>query len=109
MSIVETTQHNRWINEMAKVVKGDARFLQQQLLRAMIGDTEALYELGVAYSVGGDGVDMNLIEAHKWFNLAAAKGDVRAKENRSEVASEMNSEEIAAAQREARAFLKAAA
>ncbi|MEM8827288.1 MAG: SEL1-like repeat protein [Pseudomonadota bacterium] len=92
-----------------KVVAGDARFLQQQLMMAMSGDAEALYELGVAYSVGRAGVDVDLIAAHKWFNLAALKGDERAKEDRSEISAEMSPAEIAEAQRDARAFLKLAA
>lgn len=90
------------------VQNGDARFLQQQLIRAMGGEADALYELGVAYSAGR-GVSIDLIEAHKWFNLAALKGDDRAAEDRRELSAEMSKDEIAAAQREARAFLKLAA
>lgn len=91
-----------------QVRSGDARFLQQQLIRAMGGESEALYELGVAYA-SGRGVDIDLVEAHKFFNLAALKGDNRAAEDRRELSAEMSKEEIAAAQREARAFLQLAA
>lgn len=90
---------------MGKISAGNARFLQAQLAKAFEGETEAFYELGVAYSVGKDGIDIDLVEAHKWFNLAALKGDERAKEDRREVAYDMTSEEIAEAQRNARAFL----
>ncbi len=94
---------------MAVIKGGDARFLQSQLMKAMSGDSDAFYELGVAYSAGCEGVEIDLIQAHKWFNLAALKGDERAKEDRREVSEEMSSEEIAEAQRDARAFLQAAA
>ena len=94
---------------MTKVLNGDARFLQQQLTRAFEGSSEAFYELGVAYSAGAEGVDIDLIEAHKWFNLAALKGDRRAAADRQELSAEMSKDEIAAAQREARAFLGVAA
>ncbi|MEE4350092.1 MAG: SEL1-like repeat protein [Pacificimonas sp.] len=93
----------------SEIDSGDARFLQQRLSRAMGGDADALYELGVAYSAGCDGVGIDLIEAHKWFNLAALKGDDRAVEDRREVSADMTKDEIAAAQREARSFLSAVA
>lgn len=63
------------------------------------------YELGVDHSVGRRGVEIDLIEAHKWFNLAALSGDRRAQEDRAEVAAEMSAWEIAEAQRQARAWL----
>ena len=43
--------------------------------------------------------------AHKWFNLAAMRGSDAAKSWRSELASEMSSDEIAQAQKEAREWL----
>lgn len=95
--------------DMGKIATGDARFLQAQLARAFQGKAEAFYELGVAYSVGKHGIGIDLVEAHKWFNLAALKGDERAMEDRREVAEDMTGEQIAAAQREARAFLAAVA
>lgn len=67
---------------------------------------DQLFDLGVAYSTG-QGVPLNLIEAHKWFNLAALKGNQPAREWRSSLAREMSSDEIAEAQRQARAWLSA--
>jgi hypothetical protein len=67
---------------------------------------EQLFDLGVAYSTG-QGVPLNLIEAHKWFNLAALKGNRPAREWRSNLAREMSTDEIAEAQRQARAWLRA--
>jgi TPR repeat protein len=83
-----------------------ARFLIESRLRdAACGDSQALYDLGVAYSCGVSGVDIDLIEAHKWFNLAALAGSEEGQHCRAEVAEEMTAREIAEAQREARAWL----
>jgi hypothetical protein len=49
------------------------------------------------------GVDM--IAAHKWFNLAAVRGVEAAKSWRNQVASELNAKQIAEAQRLAREWL----
>jgi uncharacterized protein len=48
---------------------------------------------------------VDLIEAHKWFNLAALSGCTRGQECRAEIALEMTAREIAEAQRQARAWL----
>ena len=37
---------------------------------------DMLFELGMMYSVGRD-VPIDLISAHKWFNLAAVRGNLR--------------------------------
>jgi TPR repeat protein len=50
---------------------------------------------------------VNLVAAHKWFNLAAVKGHAEASAMRREIAELMNEIEIASAQREARAWLTA--
>ena len=94
---------------MGRKFDGDERFIHAQIAAARAGKPDAFYELGVAYSVGRSGVGVDLIEAHKWFNLAAMSGDDRAQVDRSEVAEFMTGAEIAAAQREARAFLMARA
>ena len=56
-------------------------------------------------SVGGDEGDFDLINAHKWFNLAAMMGNLEARAYRAELALEMTAEEIAEAQRLAREYL----
>ncbi len=66
--------------------------------------SDILYELGVMYAVGRD-VEQNLIEAHKWFNIAAFRGSESAARYRRELADEMSSTEIAMAQREAREWI----
>lgn len=66
---------------------------------------EQLYRLGLVYSTG-QGVCMDLVEAHKWFNLAALRGFAAAKTCRKEVAEQMTSSQIAEAQRAAREWLR---
>ena len=75
------------------------------LAAAAQGDTSAYYDLGVAFSTGSHGVACDLIEAHKWFNLAAAKGHEEAAWCRADISDEMTAREIAEAQRRARQWL----
>ena len=83
-----------------------AQFLVESRMRdAMHGDPDAYYELGVVYSTGAGGADVDLIEAHKWFNLAAVRGHEAAQYCRAEIADDMTAREIATAQAAARAFL----
>lgn len=65
---------------------------------------DALYELGLMYCTGRD-VEYDLVSAHKWFNLAAMRGNQDAKRYRMEIAREMSKEQIAHAQRQAREWL----
>jgi TPR repeat protein len=83
-----------------------ARFLIESRLRdAARGNMQACYDLGVAFSCGVGGVDIDLIEAHKWFNLSALGGSEEGQACRAEIAEEMTAREIAEAQRQARAWL----
>jgi len=66
---------------------------------------EACFDLGVAYSCGHGEHPIDLIEAHKWFNLAALKGSEEGQSMRAEIAEEMSAAEIAQAQRQARAWI----
>jgi TPR repeat protein len=72
---------------------------------AASGDTNAYYDLGVAFSTGSHGVACDLIEAHKWFNLAAVAGHEEAQACRADISEEMTAREIAEAQRRARQWL----
>jgi hypothetical protein len=67
---------------------------------------DVLFERGLYWASGRSGV-VNLVAAHKWFNLAALKGRADAIPLRREVAEMMSEVEIAAAQREARAWMTA--
>ncbi len=68
------------------------------------GTPDALFELGLMYCAGRD-VELDLVSAHKWFNLAAMRGNEDAKRYRMEIAHEMSKVEIAEAQRRAREWL----
>jgi len=68
---------------------------------------DVLFERGLYWASGRAGV-VNLVAAHKWFNLAALKGRADAIALRREVAELMSDIEIAAAQREARTWMTAA-
>jgi uncharacterized protein len=67
---------------------------------------DVLFERGLYWASGRSGV-VNLVAAHKWFNLAALKGRVDAIALRRGVAEMMSEIEIAMAQREARAWITA--
>ncbi|MEQ1547320.1 MAG: hypothetical protein ABL918_01580 [Chakrabartia sp.] len=83
-----------------------ARFLiDSRLADAARGDERAYFDLGMTYSTGAGGVDVDLVQAHKWFNLSAMTGNERGQECRAEIADDMSAREIAEAQRQARAWL----
>jgi uncharacterized protein len=74
-------------------------------LAAQTGAPDALFELGMLYATGRD-VDADLVSAHKWFNLAAARGNASALSYRVELAREMSTEQVAEAQKLAREWLQ---
>ncbi len=90
---------------MATSLKSATFLIESRLAEAAAGDADAFYELGIAYSTGTHGLEVDLIEAHKWFNLAALNGSRRGQECRAEIAEEMSARDIAEAQRQARAWL----
>ncbi|WP_298807922.1 hypothetical protein [uncultured Sphingomonas sp.] len=76
--------------------------LDRRIAKARAGDAHAAYDVGIAYSTGTSGAALDLIEAHKWLNLAAAWGHDAAPSARAEVSEDMTAREIATAQRAAR-------
>lgn len=66
-----------------------------------------LYRAGLAYATG-TGTEINLIEAHKWFNLAAARGHEDAKAQRQEMADMLSTEDVKIALQAARDWMKLA-
>jgi TPR repeat protein len=91
--------------EMGNSLKSANFLMERWMANAAGGDADALYELGVAYSTGTGGTEVDLVEAHKWFNLAALNGSSEAQSCRAEIAEEMSAREIAEAQRQARSWL----
>jgi TPR repeat protein len=71
------------------------------------GTADSFFALGMMYSVGRS-VPVDLVTAHKWFNLAAMRGNSEASRLRREIAEQMSPVEIAQAQRAARAWVKSA-
>ncbi len=73
---------------------------------AMDATTQAdiLFEMGMMYATGRE-CEMDLVAAHKWFNIAAIKGSSRAVALRAEMASQMSKAELARALRDAREWM----
>ena len=92
---------------MAISQKAQEFLVRSRIADAERGDVDALFELGVTYSTGRGGVSVDLVEAHKWFNLAALSGSIRGQECRAEISLAMTAREIAEAQRQARSWLGA--
>ena len=94
--------------EPATIINADGDLaIAGYLSAAADGCIESHYHLGVAYSTGSHGLSCDLIEAHKWFNLAATQGHEEAAWCRADVSDEMTAREIAEAQRRAREWLSA--
>jgi TPR repeat protein len=66
-----------------------------------------LYRAGLAYATG-TGTEINLVEAHKWFNLAAVRGHEEARTQRQEMAEMLTSAEVKMALQSARDWMKLA-
>ena len=92
---------------MANSAKSAAFLIESRLADAAAGDVQALFELGVLYSTGSQNVTVDLIEAHKWFNLAAVAGHADGHACRADISDEMSARDIAMAQRDARSWLQA--
>ncbi len=78
-----------------------------EMIEAGIGSTaraDILFELGMMYATGRD-CDVDVVAAHKWFNIAAIKGSDRAVQLRQELSSAMTKTDIAKALREAREWM----
>jgi uncharacterized protein len=97
------------VTDMASSFRSANFLIESRMVDAAQGDPDAYFELGIAYSSGSGGVDVDLVEAHKWFNLAAVSGSERGQECRAEIAEDMTAREIAEAQRQARSWLQSTA
>jgi hypothetical protein len=68
------------------------------------GDEVAAFELAMCFAAGS-GVAVDLVQAHRWFNVAAACGYAPGLRWRHEIAAEMSAREVIEAQKLARATL----
>ena len=91
---------------MGNSLKSAQFLMDSRLADAANGDVDACYDLGMIYSSGAAGIDVDLVEAHKWFNIAAMSGSEAAMACRSEIAEDMTAREISNAQKAARAWLQ---
>jgi TPR repeat protein len=79
--------------------------LHVELSGQELADIECCFARGIDYSSGRE-VEVDMIEAHKWFNIAAARGHKDGATMRREIAALMSDSEIGQAQRAARDWLK---
>jgi TPR repeat protein len=103
----------RMVERGRGVDKDPARAIALYTESANAGFAAAQLNLGVCYAEGR-AVAKNVVEAHKWFNLAASSAEdpdtqQNASRNRDRVAKQMSAEEIARAQTLAREWKPAAA
>ena len=85
---------------MPKEVREAQRLRSLRRTRAQSGQAFDQYALGVMY-YNGQGVPQDYVTAHMWFNIAAANGNDKARENRDKVAGRMTADAIAEAQQRA--------
>lgn len=85
--------------ERRDFVGAAALFLQS----AEAGDVKSQSAMGEMYE-RGRGVPQNFVEAHKWYNLAASRGDDEAEKARDRLAQRMSPDQLAEAQRLASAW-----
>ena len=104
--VLATTQPARPDYDAGQRAWDDARpdeALTQWRAAANEGDRRAMLALGRLY-LRGLGVLQDYIEAHKWFNLAAGRGEAAALKERDALAAKMTPEQMATAQERAAAW-----
>ncbi|WP_266031287.1 sel1 repeat family protein [Brucella intermedia] len=69
-----------------------------------VAQDRILLEMGMKYAIGRD-CEIDVVEAHKWLNIAAIRGSEKAARMRNQVAATMSKGELAAALRGARAWM----
>jgi uncharacterized protein len=79
--------------------------IEEMLDSAASGDEVAAFEAAMCYAAGTGGVQVDLVQAHRWFNVALAWGHSEAQRWRAEIADEMSAREVVEAQKLARATL----
>ncbi|MCO7726570.1 hypothetical protein L614_001500000620 [Ochrobactrum sp. J50] len=71
-----------------------------------IAQDRILLEMGMKFAIGRD-CEIDVVEAHKWLNIAAIRGSEKAARMRNQVAATMSKGELAAALRGAREWMTA--
>jgi localization factor PodJL len=70
---------------------------------ARLGFLDAQFNLAVLYE-RGEGVPASLVDAYKWYAVAAKSGDAESKKRLEAIATQLNSDDLSAAQRSAMMF-----
>src|SRR5262245_39358540 len=88
-----STRSSQFDERAGKGEAGMARFDISDCANAAIGatnaDADTFFDLGMMYSTGRS-VPIDYVTAHKWFNVAAAKGNKEAIRLRREIAAEID-------------------
>ena len=71
-----------------------------------VAQDRILLEMGMKFAIGRD-CEIDVVEAHKWLNIAAIRGSEKAARMRNQVAATMSKGELAAALRGAREWMTA--
>ena len=80
-----------------------AEALKEWRAAANAGDRRSMLALGRLH-MRGLGAPQDYIEAHMWFNLAAARGEMEAEKERDALAKKMTPQQVATAQERARSW-----
>ena len=96
---------NTWRSSAERVASGNGPNCSHWLGVPSSPGAQAITAAGRASGSGSHGVACDLVEAHKWFNLAAARGHEEAHWCRADISDEMSARDIAEAQRRARQWL----
>lgn len=81
-----------------------AQLQNDQNRQNLASEDRILLEMGIKFAIGRD-CDINVVEAHKWLNIAAIRGNDKAARMRNQVAATMSKAELAAALRSAREWM----
>ncbi|SUB01467.1 Uncharacterised protein [Pannonibacter phragmitetus] len=92
------------MHEAGMAIMGGAS-MDEALMEAGAASAGILFQMGLDCAAGRAGT-ADLVSAHKWFNLAAMKGNTEAARYRKEISGEMTAADIATAQRLAREWLR---
>ncbi|HEX7874523.1 MAG TPA: hypothetical protein VF475_16540 [Sphingobium sp.] len=79
--------------------------IESRMHDALEGDPGACFDLGIAHSCGA-AEETNLVEAHKWFDLAVLGGYAAAELYRARIARDMSARDRAEARRRSRVVMQ---
>ncbi|MHC5230866.1 sel1 repeat family protein [Brucella sp. LJL56] len=81
-----------------------AQFQSFTNTHSAVAQDRILLEMGMKFAIGRD-CEIDVVEAHKWLNIAAIRGSEKAARMRNQVAATMSKGELASALRGAREWM----